>query len=459
MSTTATLPAALELAPESRQLATAPGVSGGLDIAAIQGRVADVNRVIDSLMTVDVHYGQAFPGSDKDSLLQPGAEMLIMAFQMVPHPNTRREPLENGHLRVICDGYLSTADGRALGELMAECSTRENKYRFRFTGLECPECGAEEVRKSKTRPTDPPGAVMGYYCWKKKGVAAGCGATFEHNDDRITGQKPGKVENDNPEDLWHTVTRIAEKRWLVAVARRDFSLSSRFVDEQAAQDAAFDVVELRPILRALPGERAAKWAEVVAFSLQRFSKAPRELTCLEGSVVKRWLGEQVQSGSARLSASDFGESPEANGAPVAPKPPEEKPAAAPAADPSPDKDGQTSPLSTEQARTALDAIKKRKGVTYPKIRTAKGWSFQQIRDVPADTFDELMEAITAGDQPAADDGQLRAVEDLMRTEGTNWDAVREKHPGLPGLPIDLHAAEVDDTLELIAKMKDGTDGD
>lgn len=448
--------ATLERVPEARQLATAQGVSGGLDIVAIQTRVALIEQLIDSLMIEGVHYGPAYPGSDKKSLLQAGAEFMFMAFDFSVNPEPVEEKLDGGHLRIVCNGEATTASGRSMGRLSAECSSMETKYRYRFASLTCPECGAEEVRKSKRRETDPPEKIMGYYCWKKKDVAAGCGATFVHNDESITAQTVGKVELDNPAEIWHTVRRMAEKRWLVALARRTFSLSSRFVDQKAAQDVAFDVTKLAPLLRSMQGDRAAKWARVVAFTVERFTKAPKDLTCLEGSVVLQWLGGQIDS-TAQLSAADFGESPEANGA-GAPKPPASL-GTSPVADPSPDKDGQTSPLSTEQARTALDAIKERKGVTYPKIRTAKGWPHQQIRDVPANMFEELMKAITAGDKPAADDGQLRAVEVLMLAQGTSWDAVREKHPELPSLPIDLPAADVEDTLELIANMKDGTDGD
>lgn len=449
---------ALTIVPEPAQLTAPQGVIGGIDVVAIQARVASIAQVIDSMMVPDIHYGQAFPGSDKDSLLQPGAELMFLTFDMAPNPEPVEERLEGGHLRIVCNGEATTASGRGMGRLSAECSTMEPKYRFHSGGLACPECNATEIRKSKRRPSDRKDAIMGYYCWKKAGVAMGCGATFEHDDERITGQNSGKVEREHPEELWHTVRRMAEKRWLVALARRMFALSGRFVDQEAAQNAAFDVNHLGPVLRALPGEKEAKWADVVAFTLERFAKAPRELTCLEGSVVLQWLGGRVESGTAKLSAADFGKSPE-NGPPT-PKTPKEPEAAGtpPAADPSPSKNGPAL-LSPDQYQSALAAIRERDGVTYAKIRKAQGWDFTKLGDVYAGKFDELMEAITAGDDPAADDGQLRAVEDLMRTEGTSWDAVREKHPELPALPIDLPAAQVEGTLELIADPKGGTDGD
>lgn len=447
---------ALAIVPEAVQLTPPQGVSGGIDVVAIQAHVASIAQVIDSMMVPDIHYGQAFPGSDKDSLLQPGAELMFLTFDMAPNPEPAEERLEGGHLRIVCNGEATAASGRGMGRLSAECSTMEPKYRFHSGGLACPECNATEIRKSKRRATDRKDAIMGYYCWKKAGVAMGCGATFEHDDERITGQNAGKVEREHPEELWHTVRRMAEKRWLVALARRMFALSGRFVDQEAAQNAAFDVDLLGPILRALPGERTAKWADVVAFTLERFAKAPRDLTCLEGSVVLQWLGGRVESGTAKLSAADFGESPEAeNGRAPEPKAPQEKKA------PEPEPKAPPAVLAPAQYQSALAAIRERDGVTYAKVRKAKGWNFTKLGEVPAELFEDLMEAVTAGDE--LDDGpalasadDLAAIDKALDEVASSWPEFREAYTKgeqpLPD-PSMLTAAQVPEVVEAIIESQ------
>lgn len=298
--------------PQAAGIATIPR----LDVAAIQQRVADIERVINTLMVKGVHYGPAFPGSDKDSLLQAGAELLLEAFGLIADPEVTEIDLPGDHKRFIVDGYVRSPNGAQLGRMRAECSTLEPKYRYRNTGLTCPECGFEgSVLKSKPRDGEkPPAGGMGWFCWKKKG---GCGATFPATDKRISEQKPGRSENPDPAELYHTCTMMAQKRWMVAVTRRTLALSSRFIDEDTARLGAFDWKRARPLLRAMPGDRAAKWNRVILRCLEEFGKPPDALTNLEGEVILAWIAHEVAEGDA-LKASDFMESPEENGAATRP---------------------------------------------------------------------------------------------------------------------------------------------
>lgn len=275
-----------------------------LDVVGIQRRVADIETLIDSIMVKGVHYGQPYPGSPKESLLQAGAELMFEAFNLVADPEPREEKLDGGHLRVICEGCACAPDGRLVGRITAECSTMEPKYRYRKQGRVCPSCGQDAIMKSKY--PDKITGEKGWYCNRKSG---GCGDQFGPEEKAIVDQTPGRIEHPDPAELWHTVRMMAQKRWAVALARRTFALSARFVDEEAAQSAPFDASKAGAILRAIPGERRAKWNRCISFCLTSFGKGPKDLNQLEGAVFLRWLGEQVTEAS-EFKPEDFGESPE-----------------------------------------------------------------------------------------------------------------------------------------------------
>lgn len=278
-----------------------------LDVAAIQARVADIERVIDTLMREGTHYGPAFPGSDKHALLQPGAELLLEAFGLVPRPQITEIELPGQHKRFVVTGSVELPNGRSVGEMEAECSTLEPKYRYRNAGIVCPSCGQETVLKSKPRGNQPmPAEGLGWFCWAKKG---GCGAQFPPGDESIAGQRPGRVENPDPAELYHTCKMMAQKRWMVNITKRTFALSGRFIDPEAVKFSGFDWTKAAPLLRAIPGEKREKWNRVIVHALKEFGKPPEELTVLEGSVVLDWLASQVTA-APDLRPEDFMLSPE-----------------------------------------------------------------------------------------------------------------------------------------------------
>lgn len=276
-----------------------------LDVPAITERVASIERVIDKLMVKGKHYGPPFKGSKKDSLLQPGAELLFEGFGMVPESEITEVALDGDHRRFICEGWILSSSGAKVGRLSAECSTMESKYRWRKGGRECPECGALALKKSNYPDRDT--GLKGWYCHDKSG---GCGGKFPASKELEEQEIVAKVENPDIADLWHTCRMMSQKRWLVAIARRTFGLSARFVDEEGAGAELFDWSRLAPVLRSLPGERDAKWAAVCLQSLQEFGKKPRELTNLEGAVIMDGLARQVTTISRDDMILDFGPSPE-----------------------------------------------------------------------------------------------------------------------------------------------------
>lgn len=121
---------------ETKEIVVRP-VEGILSARDVQARVNVIQEVMRNVMEVDVHYGK-IPGCPKPSLYKAGAEKIAMTFQM----------------NVDCSGVedLSTADEKRfrvtavaysvnevkLGSAPGECSSNEEKYKWR-----APKCEAE----------------------------------------------------------------------------------------------------------------------------------------------------------------------------------------------------------------------------------------------------------------------------------------------------------------------------
>jgi hypothetical protein len=115
------LPATIEHLPVAHQAQS---------IAEIRGHVQLVQQVLKGVMKEKTHY-DVIPGTDKPTLLKPGAELLCMAFRIAPQYRT--EDL-SGHdevrYRVVCEG-VHQQSGITLGSGMGECSSSEEKYKWR----------------------------------------------------------------------------------------------------------------------------------------------------------------------------------------------------------------------------------------------------------------------------------------------------------------------------------------
>jgi hypothetical protein len=92
--------------------------------------VRAVQEVMRTVMKEGVHYGMV-PGTDKPTLLKPGAEVLCVAFRIADTYNV--EDLSAGdaiRYRVTCTGSHQMT-GVVLGSGMGEGSTGEEKYKWR----------------------------------------------------------------------------------------------------------------------------------------------------------------------------------------------------------------------------------------------------------------------------------------------------------------------------------------
>lgn len=89
-----------------------------------------IHQVLKQVMKDGVHFG-TIPGTDKPTLLQPGADVLAMTFRIAQELES--EDLSTADVmryRVKCRGRHQLS-GVVLGEGVGECSGAEEKYRWR----------------------------------------------------------------------------------------------------------------------------------------------------------------------------------------------------------------------------------------------------------------------------------------------------------------------------------------
>lgn len=104
--------------------------SGRMSVPDVIRHVHAVQEVMQAVMKEGLHYGQV-PGTDKPMLYKQGAEKLCLAFKIAD--DYRIEDLSTGDVaryRVTCVG-IHQPTGTILGQGIGECSSAEEKYRWR----------------------------------------------------------------------------------------------------------------------------------------------------------------------------------------------------------------------------------------------------------------------------------------------------------------------------------------
>mgnify|MGYP000979527180 CR=1 FL=1 len=103
---------------------------GRMSVQEVIRHVHAVQEVMQAVMKDGLHYG-AVPGTDKPMLYKQGAEKLCLAFKI--GDEYRIEDLSTADVaryRVTCIG-IHQPSGTALGQGVGECSSAEEKYRWR----------------------------------------------------------------------------------------------------------------------------------------------------------------------------------------------------------------------------------------------------------------------------------------------------------------------------------------
>jgi hypothetical protein len=218
---------------ELREHETSVMERGTMSPTSVLAHVAKVQEIMAKLLKDGEHYG-TIPGTNKPTLLKPGAEKLTFTFRLLPKFRITKTDLPNGHreYELVCE--LWHESGVFAGEGVGSCSTMESKYRYRNAAKKCPQCGKETIIKGKEEYGG------GWLCFAKKG---GCGAKFPDNAPEIVSQPVGKVENTDIADTYNTVLKMAKKRALVDATITACAASDIFtqdVEDQVTSKEAYE---------------------------------------------------------------------------------------------------------------------------------------------------------------------------------------------------------------------------
>lgn len=168
-------------------------------------RIAQIQRAV---MKDGVDYG-VVPGTQKPTLLKPGAEILNRLAGLAPDFEVVREHgdgVTGPAIRYQIKCRLLRSDGHVVGTGDGAANSWERKYRYRNAERTCPSCNRNTIIKGRQEYGG------GWVCFRKKG---GCGEKYEDGDTRIVGQAD-QMENPDPHDLDNTLLKMAEKRAMVA---------------------------------------------------------------------------------------------------------------------------------------------------------------------------------------------------------------------------------------------------
>ena len=183
---------------------------GALSLGQIRDRVNLIQQVMRSVMKEKTHY-DTIPGTDKPTLLKAGAEVLATTFQIAVDPEVHDlSTPEEVRYRVRVVGR-SQASGITVGVGIGECSSNEEKYKWRRMVCQEEFDGTDETRR-------------------RVKYARG------RNDSHYT----IKQIRTEPADVANTILKMAKKRALV-----DFTLTALAASDIFAQDFEDMPEELR----------------------------------------------------------------------------------------------------------------------------------------------------------------------------------------------------------------------
>lgn len=182
-------------------------VHSDYNVSDVIDRVNAVGDLFRKVMRDGEHFGK-IPGTDKPTLLKPGAEKIIAMFSLAPKTENKEiRELGNGHREyIITIGLYKKQSGEFWGDGSGSCSTMESKYRYRWImSQNKPE--QEEADRLK---------AQGLGKWKK-----------------IDGKWQWfyRIENTDLADTYNTVLKMSEKRSLVSAVLKATGVSDIFTQD------------------------------------------------------------------------------------------------------------------------------------------------------------------------------------------------------------------------------------
>jgi len=96
----------------------------------VQTQVNAIQEVMNHVMKKDTHYGKVPGCGDKPTLLKPGAEKIMMTFKLACNPEVDDLSTPD-EIRFRVKTNLTSRDETFVGSGVGECSTNEEKYKWR----------------------------------------------------------------------------------------------------------------------------------------------------------------------------------------------------------------------------------------------------------------------------------------------------------------------------------------
>jgi len=220
-----------------------------MSVAAMTDRINAIQTVTRNKMIQDVHYG-VIPGTKKPTLYKAGSEMLLTMFSVGPTVDVvDLSTADRIKYRVIVTG-VHTPTGRPIGQGVGECSSNEEKYRWRHA-----ICDEEYDETPDGQRRIKWGRGQGGSIYQTKQVRT------------------------SPDDLSNTVLKMAKKR-----AQIDMTLTALGVSDLFNQDIEDLPPELRQGATDEHGNAATMGASPVEHEGMKKAATPQELAKIMSSM-------------------------------------------------------------------------------------------------------------------------------------------------------------------------------
>lgn len=214
-----------------------------------------IRRIKRELMEEGTHYG-TIPGTDKPTLLKPGAEVLCSNYGLVPDFVPKVEygdGILSPPIRVTMRCELHHGD--TLGPIVAvgfgEANSWERKHKYRRGERTCPDCGVVGSVRRSTFPNKG-GAFQGEKGWWCKDCRTNWDNPREPN---IVEQQTGDVINPDQHDLGNTLLKMSKKRAFIDAALTGTASSDLFTQDLDEQDHQPEQAKDRPAAAPQPAPR------------------------------------------------------------------------------------------------------------------------------------------------------------------------------------------------------------
>jgi len=169
--------------------ASIPPQEMNLKLAEMKTKMQLMQKFFKEVMVKDQDYG-VIPGTEKPTLLKPGAERMCELYGYAPIVKQVEEEknIETGFYRArVTVALVYRRTGAVIAEGIGEANTYEGRYRYRWT----PE-------------------------WKlPAGVDKNALYSEERTSKKGTSYKMYRMENSDPWTLWNTILKMAKKRGMV----------------------------------------------------------------------------------------------------------------------------------------------------------------------------------------------------------------------------------------------------